>query len=113
MIELRSQTSERCRIETRSIAGLECHWLSERQWHHQDVGEQDRSIEAEAAHRLQRYFGGKLGCKAQIEKASRLLSQWAVLRQIAPRLPHQPDRRNRLSVPGEHLQQLLFRGELV
>ena len=41
---------------TRPLPFDEAHLLAERIRHHQDVGEEDRSIEAEAADRLQRHF---------------------------------------------------------
>ena len=48
------------RIEPRPFAGLEAHAAAERVGDHQDVGEDDRGIEAEPADRLQRDLGGEL-----------------------------------------------------
>ena len=59
------------RLEPRAFAGLEPHAAAERMRHHQDVGEQDRGVEAEAADRLQRDFGGELRREAEVEECSR------------------------------------------
>ena len=61
----------------------------------QDVGEQNRRIETVAPDRLQRHLGRHLGRVAQVEKASGLGTQRAILGQIAASLAHQPDRRRR------------------
>src|ERR1700759_2484723 len=61
--------------------------------HHQNVGEQNRRIEAEPADRLQRYFSGELGIETEIEKGSCLLPHRAVFGKIAASLTHQPHRR--------------------
>ena len=84
------------RLQPRPFASLERHRAAERVRHDQNIGEQDRGIEAEAADRLQRDFRCKLGREAQIEKAPRALAQRAIFRQIAPGLAHEPHRRRRL-----------------
>ncbi len=66
------------------------------QRHHQDVGEQDRAVEAEAADRLQRDLGRRLAVGGELEEAALLRPQRAIFGEIAPRLAHQPDRGNRL-----------------
>ena len=57
----------------------------------QDVGEDDDAVHAEAPMRMQRDLGRSIRICAQLEEA-RLLTELAVLRQVTPRLPHQPDR---------------------
>ena len=57
----------------------------------ENVGEQNRRIHAEALHGLEGHLGSELGGVTQIEDGV-LLAQPAVLRHIAPRLPHEPDR---------------------
>ena len=56
------------RIEPRTLALDEPDLPAERIRHDQDVGEQDRRIEAEAADRLQRHLGGELGIVAEVEE---------------------------------------------
>ena len=66
--------------------------LAQRVGHDQDVGEQDRAVEAEAADRLERDLGRGLAVVDQLEEAALLGPQRAIFGQIAPRLAHQPDR---------------------
>ena len=58
----------------------------------QDVGEQDRGVEAEAADRLQRHLLGEPRSVAEVEERARLFAGLPVFRQIAARLAHDPDR---------------------
>src|SRR5205823_1873240 len=60
--------------------------------HDEDVAEEDGRVDAEDVDRLQRYFRRQIGRLAELEEAD-LLADGAVLRQAAPGLPHQPDRR--------------------
>ena len=66
--------------------------LTHRLGNDEDVAEQDRRIESESPNRLERDFGGKPGRLNQFQKRM-LLLQFAILRQGAPGLPHQPDGR--------------------
>ena len=100
------------RIEPRAFAGLEAHGTAERIGDHENIGEDDRGIEVEAADRLQRHLGGIFRREAQIEKAARLGAQFAILRQIAAGLPHHPYRRHRLPVAGQYLEKRLNGGFL-
>ena len=93
------------RIEPRAFAGLEPHRAAERVGNDQNIREDDRGIEVEAADRLQRDFGGVFRREAQIEKAAGLGAQFAIFRQIAAGLPHHPDRRHRLPVAGKHFEE--------
>ena len=93
------------RIEPRAFADLEADRAAERVGQHENVGEDDRGVEAETADRLQRHFGGQFRCEAQIEKAAGLGAHVAVFRQIAAGLAHHPDRRHRLPAAGEHLDK--------
>ena len=61
--------------------------------HDQDVGKEDRCVEIEAAHRLQRHLRRKLRREAEIEERTRRLPRFPVFRKIATGLPHDPDRR--------------------
>ena len=56
----------------------------------QDVGEDDRRIDAQAMDGLQRDLGGELGIVTQIEDGM-ALPELAVLRHVPTRLPHEPD----------------------
>ncbi len=57
------------------FACLEGHGAAERVRHHQNVGEQDCGIEAEAADRLQRRLGGEFGREAEVEEAPGAFAQ--------------------------------------
>jgi hypothetical protein len=93
------------RIEPWTFAGFKLHRAAERMGDDKDVGEDDRGIEVEASYRLQRHFGGIFGREAEIEKAAGFGSQFPIFRQIAAGLPHHPDRRNRLSLAGKHIEE--------
>ena len=58
-----------------------------------NVGEQDGRIQRVAAQRLQGDLTGQLGVAAQAHEIAGFCTGLQVLRQIAPRLPHHPDRR--------------------
>jgi len=56
----------------------------------EDVAEQDRRIDPEDVHGLQRHLGREVGRLAQLEESD-LGAHRPVLRQIAAGLAHQPD----------------------
>jgi hypothetical protein len=58
----------------------------------QDVGEDDGGVELEAAERLQRDLRRHLRVAAHLDEGE-LLADRAVLGEVAPGLPHQPDGR--------------------
>src|SRR5207342_2923209 len=60
--------------------------------HGEDVGEQDRGVEREAAQRLQRDFAGEFRGLGHRQEAAGLGARGAVLGQVAAGLAHQPDR---------------------
>ncbi len=97
------------RLQPRTLANLEPHGTAERIGDHEDVGEDDRRIEAEPADRLQRHFGGKLRVEAEIEEAAGLGPHLAIFRQITPGLPHHPHGRGSLALAGEHVDEGLCR----
>src|SRR5215470_3023718 len=71
----------------------------------EDVGEQNRRIEPETSDRLQRHLGGQAGRETEVEEASGLGPQAAVLGQIASGLTHQPDRRYGLTLACQNVQE--------
>ncbi len=93
------------RIEARAFADLEPHIASERVGDDENIREDDRGVEVEAADRLQRHFGGEFGREAQIEEAAGFGADFPVFRQIATGLPHHPDRRHRLAAAGKDLNE--------
>jgi hypothetical protein len=93
------------RLELRPFAFLEPDLLPQRIRHHQDVGEDDRRIELVAADRLQRDLDGFFRRVAEFEKGSRGGADGAILRQVAPGLAHQPDRRHRKALPGQGFEE--------
>ena len=84
------------RIEPRAFADLEPDRAAERVGNDQNVGEDDRGVEIEAADRLQRDLGGEFRREAEIEEAAGFGAHLAVFRQIAAGLAHHPDRRHGL-----------------
>ena len=73
--------------------GAETELDSGRHQRRQDVGEDDRRVEAEPADRLQGYFSRNLRGATHGQEVSGLLSDLAILGKIPPRLPHHPYRR--------------------
>ncbi len=61
--------------------------------HGEDVGEQDRSVQPEAAQRLQGHLAGDLRVLGHAQEAAGGGARGAVLRQVAAGLAHQPDGR--------------------
>src|SRR5580704_812739 len=78
----------------------------------QNVREQDRRVEAEAPHWLQRDLRRELRREAQVEKASGPRPDLLVFRQITARLAHHPDRRHGLAPAAQDLKQRRFRQRL-
>jgi hypothetical protein len=64
-----------------------------------DVGEQDRRVDAVPADRLQGDLADQLGVETRLHHGV-LGPQHAILRQRATGLPHEPDRRPRRRAPG-------------
>ena len=93
------------RVEPRAFAHLETHRTPERVGNHQNVGEDDRGIEAEAPDRLQRDLGGEIRVEAEIEETAGLGADLAIFGQIAASLPHHPDRRDFAFLPPEHVEK--------
>ena len=93
------------RIEPRAFADLEPDRAAECVGNDENVGEDDRGIEIEAADRLQCDFGGELRREAEIEEAAGFGADFTILRQIAAGLAHHPDRRHRLPLAGEHVEE--------
>ena len=104
-IDLGEAAAIRDRFEARSFALDEPQLLAESLRDDEDVGEQDRSVEAEAANRLERDLGSKLGIVAQRQEAAGLGPDLAILGQIAPGLTHQPDRGNLERLAGQCAQK--------
>ena len=92
------------RLQSRPFTHLEGDRAAECVRHDQNVGEQDRRIEAEAPDRLERDFRRQFRREAQIEEASGTFAQRAIFRQITPGLAHEPDGWRGLRVAGEHVE---------
>src|SRR5207244_1590026 len=93
------------RLELWTLALLEPNLLTKCVGNHEDVGEDDGSIEPEAAHRLQADLDGLIRCVAKFEERSRRRTDRAILRQVTPGLTHQPDRRRRKASSAQRLQE--------
>ena len=72
--------------------GLDVEVDADRLERQHDVGEEDRRVDAVAAHRLHRDLHDQLGPHARLEHGD-ALAHLEVLRQRPPRLPHEPHRR--------------------
>ena len=70
----------------------------------QQIGEQDRRVDLDAAHRLQRDFGREIGRSAELEQRI-ALAQRAVLAHVAAGLAHEPDGRRVDRLPAAGLEE--------
>ena len=98
------------RLQPGALALLEPDLLSQRQRHDQDVGEDDGGVQVEAPQRLQGRLGGQIRPKAEVDEVLGFGPHLTILRQIAPGLPHQPDRQALGRLPFETLQKGLVFG---
>ena len=80
------------RGQYRAFVFAEVEVLAQRQGNQQDIGKQERGVQAEPAYRLDRHLGSQFGCEAEIEKPAGLRTDLAIFRQIPARLPHEPNR---------------------
>src|SRR5215471_4110523 len=92
------------RIKPRALAFDKVHGLIERVGHDKDIGKHDGSVEIEATDRLQGHFGSELWRIAQLQEVARSGPDRTILRQVAPGLPHQPNRRRDQCLPGKDPQ---------
>ncbi len=99
-------------VEPRPLAGLEADALPESVGQHEDVGEQDRRVEAEAPNRLQGRLDGEPRRVAKIEERGCRRAQLPIFRQIASGLPHQPHRRAFLALAGERGEEGFGHGRI-
>src|SRR5665213_153852 len=90
------------RIKPRSFATLEGHVLAERVRHNQDVRKQNSRIEAKTADRLQGDFHRQLRIEAEIQETFRCFANCPIFGEISSSLPHQPDRRNSISLAAQN-----------
>ena len=101
------------RIEPWAFADFEPHIAPERVGDDENIREDDRGIEVEAADRLQRHFGSEFGCEAQVEESPGPGADFTVFRQIASGLAHHPDRRDSLAAARENLKKGFGGGQCV
>jgi hypothetical protein len=91
--------------EPRTLAGneiqFEAHGIRDRQ----DVGEDDRRVQREAAQRLQGHFAGQFRRLAQVHEAAGLRARREVFGQVTTCLAHDPDRRAVDRLAAERPQQ--------
>ena len=100
------------RIEPWAFAGFETDIAPERVGDDENIREDDRGIEVEAADRLQGHFGSEFGCEAQVEESPGPGADFTVFRQIASGLAHHPDRRDGLAAARENLKKGFDRGQM-
>ena len=90
--------------QARPLAGLKPQVRPKGLRQQQDIGEQDGGVKPIAANRLQGDLRRQIGIVAQRQEIPRLRPCGAVFGQIAARLPHHPDRRNRQHFTGQGAQ---------
>ena len=95
--------------EPRPLALDEGDLGTQRVGHHEDVREQDRGIEAEAADRLQGDLDREVRRVAELEKAPHPCPYCPVLGQVAARLAHEPERRRTAHLAPQGRQERLLR----
>ena len=93
------------RIETRAFPFDETDILPEGVRHDEDVGEQDRCVEAEPPDRLQGHLGGEVRIVAEVEERTGPGPDLAIFWQVAPGLPHHPGGRDPGRFAVENLKQ--------
>ena len=79
-------------LDGRALALDEVEGDAHRLERQQQIGEQDRRVDVDAAHRLQRDFGREVGRAAELQKCV-VLAERAIFRHVAAGLPHEPDGR--------------------
>src|SRR5690606_26300299 len=94
------------RLHQGALALLEGEGTAEGMRHDQNVGKQDRRVEAEAADGLQRHLDGEIRIVAEVEKASGAGAELPVFGQIPACLAHHPDRWRLDRLSCQHLHQL-------
>ena len=98
--------------QNRTFASAEMQVLPERPGNGQDIGEQDRTIKAVAADRLQSHFRRCRRIVAKVQKAAFVRAQLPVLWQVSPSLPHQPSRTRPLWLTTQGGKERFFSGGL-
>ena len=93
------------RLELGAFACFKPDFLAKGIGDHEDIGEDDRGIEAEAPDRLQRDLDSLLRRVAEFEEGFGRGTDRAIFRQVTPGLAHQPDRWRREARPGQCRQQ--------
>ncbi len=96
-------------MDHRAVALRELEPDAERLEDEQDVGEEDRGVDAEPLDRLERDLGGRLGSCAELEEAEALAHR-AVLGHVAAGLAHEPDRRVRRRLAASGAEQGRIQG---
>ena len=93
------------RRQPRALAALEADLLSERIGNDEDVREQDRGVEAEAADRLERHLDRLVRIVAELEERAGPGTDRPIFRKVAAGLPHQPERRRPYRFTAKRLQE--------
>src|SRR6478672_1277104 len=99
-------------LEPRSFTLDKPHALAQRIGNNKNIREHDCRIELKSSDRLKRYFGCQPRSQAKLEKIACLLTYPPIFRQIAPRLPHQPDWRRRAKLFVENVNKRLIHAPL-
>ena len=94
-------------VDDRPLAGGELQIEPHRFEQGQQVAEDDGGVHAEPLHGGDHHLGRETGRLAELEEPD-ILADGPVFRQVAARLPHQPDRRplDRLAPAGPHEERL-------
>jgi len=85
-------------VDDRPFAGGEAQPQAQRLEGQEDIGEQDRGVDAQPGDRLERYGRRERGIVTEIEDGV-TLAEFAVLRHVASGLSHEPHRRDVGALP--------------
>src|SRR5699024_870068 len=95
-------------LETWPVPLLEPDLLPQGVGNDEDVGKEDGRIEAKAPDRLQGDLARQIRAVAEVEETACLPAPLALFSQIAPALPHEPDRRRVEPLPAQGAQEPLL-----
>ena len=73
--------------------------------HDQDIGKQDRSVEAKPVDRLQGYFASRFAVVGHGEKAALFRPQRAIFGQVTTSLAHEPERHLRTALAVKRIEK--------
>ena len=107
LVENRERIALTDRLQPRALAFLEPEFHAERFRHHQNVREQDHTVEIETLQRLEARLRCQRRVVAEVEKRPGPRPERAVLGQIAACLTHEPERWGLSRLPPKRRKEWL------